>query len=81
MIAFQHIESGGFLASQTGWSHTDLLADAYPWHASDETWLRDKHPFLGDYRTVVFSTRIDHPQNNLATLTREQLAERYPISR
>lgn len=81
MIAFQHIESSGFLASLGERSHAALLADAYPWHQTDEKRLRDKYPFLGDYRTVTFSTRIDHPSNDLAKMSREQLAERYPIAR
>jgi hypothetical protein len=80
MISFQHIKSGQFLASPTGWTHSDLLADAYPWAECDEARLRDGTPFLSDYRTVTFSTRIDHPANDLAKLSREQLAERYPIA-
>lgn len=79
MIAFQHVETGGFLASLSQMTHAALLADAYPWHQGAEARLRDKHPFLGDYRTVTYSTRIDHHANDLAKLTRDQLAERYPI--
>jgi hypothetical protein len=81
MIAFQHIKSGEFLRSRSEWSHAALLADAYPFHSSDEAPMRRDWPALAAYRTVTFSTRIDHPLNNLASLTREQLAERYPIAR
>lgn len=87
MIAFQHIKSGEFLAGAPNfpWLHCPsnvaLLADAYPWHESDEAFVRGSHAFLVDYRTVTFSTRIDHPSNDLSNLTREQLAERYPIAR
>ena len=80
MIAFQHIRGGSFLASPTSWAHCDLLADAYPWHETDEARLRAEKNFLADYRTVTFSTRIDHPMNDLSKLTPEQLAARYPIS-
>lgn len=80
MIAFQHIKSGEFLSTSDGFNTMPLLADAYPWHESDEVHLRFSNPFLEDYRTVTFSTRIDHPSKNLAVLTREQLAARYPIT-
>ncbi len=85
MISFQHIKTGEFLASASSWMHCPsncaLLCDAYPWHESDEAFMRGAHAFLRDYRTVTFSTRIDHPLNDLANLTREELATRYPIAR
>lgn len=81
MIAFQHIKSGWFLANAGRMEDTQLLADAYPWADCDETRLRRDYPGLNRYRTVTFSTRIDHPANNLATLSREELAARYPIAR
>lgn len=78
MIAFQNIKTGEFLSSRTDWTHCQLLSDAYPFHQNDEKHMRETYP-LKDYRTVNYSSRIDHPMNDLAKLTREQLAARYPI--
>lgn len=81
MIAFQHIKSGRYLASRSDWSHSALLADAFPFHPIDEAPMRERFPALSQYRTVTWSSRIDHPSNNLANLSREELAARYPIAR
>jgi hypothetical protein len=58
-----------------------LIADSMPWHPCDEAPQRAKHPILAEFRTVVFSSRIDHPLNDLAKLSREELARRYPLDR
>lgn len=94
MISFQNIRTGLFFSGfaynppsersdrrcEPQWSK--LLSDAYPYNqAADEDRMRRDWPFLAECRTVIFSTRIDHPANNLANLTREELAERYPIAR
>ncbi len=77
MIAFQHIQTGRFLAREK--TDACLLYDAYPWHESDEDRLRSTSPHLKDYRTVTFSTRIDHPMNDLSRISPEELAARYPM--
>ena len=46
-----------------------MLADAMPWHPCDEERLRREFVFLRDYRTITYSSRIDHPMNDLAKLT------------
>jgi len=82
MIAFQNTKTGLYLrrASETESEWVKLLADSMPWHPNDEKWMRERYGFLlSDCRTVTFSSRIDHPANDLARLTREELAERYPI--
>lgn len=80
MIAFQNTKTGRFYGTPNGWPTHALLADAYPWHENDEGKLRAKNPHLAECRTVIFSTRIDHPDNNPAKLSAEDLAQRYPRS-
>jgi len=79
MITFQHIKSGRYLASRSDWSHAVLLADAYPFHVNDEAPMRARYADLVGYRTVAYSTRIDHPENDLGKLSPEELQKRYPV--
>jgi hypothetical protein len=70
MISFQQISSGKFLSGFVpgvsgldGVSLVSRLADAMPYHPSDETRLRRDYPVLAGFRLVTFSSRIDHPDN------------------
>lgn len=84
MIAFQCIKTGQFVARMPigrDYEFAPLLAGAMPYAAEDEDWLRRTYLSLDKFRTVTYSSRIDHPANDLSKLSREELAARYPIAR
>lgn len=82
MIAFQNIKSGKYMSRLPigrDFETTTLLADAIPYATDHEDWLRRTYLGMDGFRTVTYSSRIDHPANDIANLGKEQLAERHSI--
>ena len=66
MISFQHKSTKGFLADNYLAQPVNCLrlADALSINECEESIMRAANPYLFEYETVAYSSRLDHPDNS-----------------
>jgi len=68
MISFRHKCTKWFLADDYAETPVNVcrLADALAVNESEEAAMREANPYLFEYETVSYSSRLDHPDNSYA---------------